>query len=173
MNRRDSLKKIALASGLLVSLPSWANDWSLESLSTSGSVFNIAEQDLLASVTDTIIPQGNAIGALSVGVDKFLLRLLTDCYDAEVQTNVKSQLLQLDAKIQTQFGKSFTEATQGQRQELLLTFSASEIKSEKDFFNLMKSETIRGFNTSREVLMNYLQFKPVPGHFYGCVDVKN
>ena len=35
----------------------------------------------------------------------------------------------------------------------------------------MKSETIRGFNTSREVMLQYLNYKIVPGHYYGCVDV--
>jgi len=36
----------------------------------------------------------------------------------------------------------------------------------------MKSETIRGFNTSKEVMVGYHKFKLAPGHFYGCVDVK-
>ena len=58
-----------------------------------------------------------------------------------------------------------------QRQELLLKFSVSEKKSEKDFFDLVKSETIRGFSTSKEVMLGYLDYKVVPGHYYGCVDV--
>jgi hypothetical protein len=56
---------------------------------------------------------------------------------------------------------------------MLLTLSSSADKNEKDFFDLMKSETIRGFNTSKEVLVNYQKFKLVPGHYNGCVDVKS
>jgi hypothetical protein len=52
-----------------------------------------------------------------------------------------------------------------------LKFSVSENKNEKDFFDLMKAETIRGFNTSREVMLKYLNYKIQPGHYYGCVDV--
>jgi hypothetical protein len=46
-------------------------------------------------------------------------------------------------------------------------------KEEKDFFDLMKSETIRGFNTSQKVMQDYLGYKVAPGHYYGSVDVKS
>ena len=45
-------------------------------------------------------------------------------------------------------------------------------KDEKDFFDLMKTETIRGFNTSQKVMENYLGYKIAPGHYYGCINVK-
>ncbi|HET6543922.1 MAG TPA: gluconate 2-dehydrogenase subunit 3 family protein, partial [Chryseolinea sp.] len=66
---------------------------------------------------------------------------------------------------------SFASCDQTQRQALLTKFSRSEDKNEKDFFTLMKSETIRGFNTSREVMLQYLNYKILPGHYHGCVDV--
>jgi hypothetical protein len=173
LNRRDSIKRLALASGALIALPAWAKEWSAEDLVITGNIFNATEHAVLTAATDTIIPGGNAIGAVTVGVDKFLQRLFSDCYEKEVQDNIKVQLTQLDKNSQLAFGKTFAEASQAQREELLLKLSASDTKEEKDFFNLLKSETIRGFNTSREVLMGYLNFKPVPGHYHGCVDVKN
>jgi hypothetical protein len=36
----------------------------------------------------------------------------------------------------------------------------------------MKSETIRGFNTSQEVMQDYLHYQVAPGHYYGCIDIK-
>lgn len=161
-----------MASGALIALPSWAAEWTKEGLDSIHSNFTLTEQDLLSSVADTIIPAGDSIGALSVGVDKFLQKLLSDCYEKEVQDNVKVQLTALDESAEKFWSKSFVACDQPQRQELLLKLSASENKSESDFFKLMKSETIRGFNTSREVMMTYLNYKPVPGHYYGCVDVK-
>ena len=161
-----------MASGALIALPSWANEWTKGDLNVARSGFTSTEQEILASVADTIIPPGNSIGALSVGVDKFLTKLISDCYDKEVQDNVKNQLSGLESSAQKTHSKSFTGCDQSQRQELLLKLSSSENKSESDFFKLMKSETIRGFNTSREVMMTYLNYKPVPGHYYGCVDVK-
>lgn len=172
MNRRESLKTLALATGSLIALPGWAQDWTSASIAGSYSIFSSSQQDILVSVVDTIIPAGNSIGALSVGVDKFLQKLLTDCYDAETQKNVKDQLEKLEQRATAANGKSFSSSDQKQREELLQKFAGSEDKAEKDFFSLIKSETIRGFTTSREVMMNHLNYKPVPGHYYGCVDVK-
>ena len=171
MNRRTSLKKLMAASGGLIALPAWARGWSRSEFITDSSTFTVVEQDLLTSVADTIIPAANSIGAISVGVDKFLQKLISDCYEVDVQENVKTQLSGLDATAQSAFGKSFSGCDQLQRQELLLKVSVSENKNEKDFFDLIKSETIRGFNTSKEVMLDYLKYKVVPGHYYGCVDV--
>jgi len=169
MNRRNTIKMLAGSIGL-IALPSWAVGWSKKELIV-GEVFQSTELELLSSVTDTIIPMGNSIGALSVGVDKFLQKLISDCYTTDIQDNVKLQLLELDKSAQADHGKSFPTLDQKQREDLLLKLSASEDKAQKDFFNLMKSETIRGFNTSREVMVNYLKYKMVPGHYHGCVDV--
>jgi hypothetical protein len=171
MNRRDTLKKLILTSGGLVILPSWANGWSIGDFTTHHTSYSPFEQDILASVADTIIPAGNSIGALSVGVDKYLQKLIDKCYEKEVQDNVKTQLTGLDVSAQSAYGKSFVSCDQTQRQELLIKLSTSEKKEEKDFFGFMKSETIRGFNTSKEVMTDHLNYKIFPGHYYGCVDV--
>ncbi|MBL7857385.1 MAG: gluconate 2-dehydrogenase subunit 3 family protein [Cyclobacteriaceae bacterium] len=161
-----------MASGALVALPSWAKEWTADSLSFPSSVFAPAEQQLLASVVDALIPAGDSIGALSLGVDQFLIKLFDQCYEKEIQENINHQLDQLNQTAKSVFEKDFSDCDQQQRQELLLRLASSESKNEKDFFNLIKSETIRGFTTSREVMVNYLHYKQVPGHYYGCVDVK-
>lgn len=158
------------ASAGLVALPSWANAWTLNGI-TGKSSFIFSEQEILSGVVDTIIPAGNSIGAITVGVDKFLQKLFDNCYEKDVQDNVKTQLQALEAMAKNIHNKSFNQCDQLERQEMLLKLSVSEIKTEKDFFELIKSETIRGFNTSKEVMLDYLKYKGVPGHYYGCVDV--
>ena len=171
MNRRTSLKNLLVATGGLIALPAWAENWSVPGLAHLPSSISPTNLERLAAVTDTIIPAGNSIGALSVGVDKFLDKLIANCYDKEVQDNVAKQLEVLDTRAKNTHGISFKECTQTQREALLTALSVSEIQEEKDFFDLMKSQTIRGFNTSREVMLQYLNYKILPGHFYGCVDV--
>ena len=171
MNRRESLKSVALLSSGLIALPAWANGWRVDSINVSSSFISIEDQAILASVADTIIPAGNSIGALAVGVDKFLLKLFADCYDQAVQSNINAQLKTLDSWAQSTHGKSFTALEQIKRLELLMKMSTSEEKAQKDFFALVKSETIRGFNTSKEVMVNFLKYKMLPGHYNGCVDV--
>lgn len=171
MKRRDTIKKLILASGTLVALPAWANGWTSGELSLHAGVFSVESQETLAAVADTIIPAGGTIGALSVGVDKFLQKLIDNCYETDVRENVKMQLMALETSAQALYGKAFKDCDQPQREAMLVALSKSENKEEEEFFKLMKSETIRGFNTSREVMVNYLHYKQVPGHYYGCVDV--
>ena len=172
MDRRKAIKNIAIVSGGLITLPQWMVSCGVSDSTFHQTSFSIAEQKILASITDAIIPAGNSIGALSVGVDKFLQKLIDDCYEKNAQDNVKAQLRSLEEAAKTINKRSFADCTQAQRQELLLKLSTSGKKEEKDFFDLVKSETIRGFNTSQKVMQEYLGYKVAPGHYYGSVDVK-
>ena len=160
-----------VASGSLIALPAWANGWRAADITAYRSSFSFDAQQTLASVADTIIPAGNSVGALTVEVDKFLAKLFDHCYDQDVQESIKVQLAALETTSQTLHGKAFSACDQLQREQMLVGLSTSDIKEEQDFFKLIKSETIRGFNTSREVMVNHLKYKQVPGHYYGCVDV--
>jgi len=172
VNRRKSIKQIVIAAGGLITLPPWMVSCGISDTNAHHSSFSRSEQELLASVADTIIPPGNSVGALSVGVDKYLQKLIDDCFEKDVQDNVKEQLEKLDVYAQSSNKKKFTGCTQQQRQELLIKVSASSVKAEKDFFDLIKTETIRGFNTSQKVMQDYLGYKVAPGHYYGCVAAK-
>jgi hypothetical protein len=171
MNRRTALKNISLVTGSVISLPAWMVSCGISDKNTHQSGFNSTEQKILSAVTDTIIPAGTSIGALSVGVDKFLQKLIDDCYEKPIQDNVKQQLHALDIAADNDHSKSFSDCTQQQREKLLLKLEDSANKEEKEFFALMKTETIRGFNTSQKVMEEYLNYKVAPGHYYGCVPV--
>ncbi len=172
VNRRSAVKNIIIASGTLITLPFWMTACSNDDATTHLSTFSIDDQKLLSSITDTIIPPGNSIGALSMEVDKFLQKLIDNCQEKDVQQNVKTQLKALEGSAIALHKKSFTTCAQAQREELLLKFSVSEKKEEKDFFTLLKTETIRGFNTSKKVMVDFQKYEVAPGHYYGCVNVK-
>jgi hypothetical protein len=170
MKRRALLQNIILASGALVALPSWAEGWEIKTLHTRGW-FSASESSLIAAVVSTIIPDGKDPGALKVGVDKFLIKLFEDCYTEDNRKSIQAGLLQLDDHAQRNYSTSFISCTQQQKEDILLKMGDSPVKSEKDFFNTLKSETIRGYSTSKEVMVNYFKYKVVPGHWYGCVNV--
>src|SRR5689334_2348120 len=165
MNRRKVLKQLAIATGGLITLPQWITSCGISDSTVHATSFTSTQQQILASVCDMIIPAGNAIGALSVGVDKYLQKLIDDCYEKDVQDNVKLQLDGLEKSAKTKFKKSFSECSQAQRQELFLALSSSAVKTEKDFCTLIKSETIKGFSTSQKIMQGYLNYKVAPGHF--------
>ncbi len=126
----------------------------------------------LAAVADTILPAAEgAVGALEVGVPDFLARLFADCYEPEVQSNIKRQLNRLDTRAETAFSKGFSRCGQAEREGLLLAMAGSGDPGQEAFFDLVKGETIRGFLTSRKVLRDYDDYVVAPGHYYGCVDI--
>src|SRR6188474_3015485 len=132
MDRRKVIKNLAVVSGGVITLPQWMVSCGVSDTTIHQTSFSVAEQKILASITDTIIPAGNSIGALSVGVDKFLQKLIDDCYEKDVQDNFKTQLKGLNGSAQTTHKRSFVECIQSQREELLLKLSNSEKKEEKD-----------------------------------------
>lgn len=173
MDRRKAIKNLAIVSGGLITLPQWMVSCGASDTTVHQSSFSPTAQKTLAGVVDTIIPAGSSIGALAVGVDKFLQKVIDDCYERDVQINVGLQLSVLQGTAWAQTGKSFADFSQAEREKILLRLSASDDKQEKDFFDLIKSETIRGFNTSQKVMTEYLDYKIAPGYYYGCVDVKS
>src|SRR6187551_1338670 len=107
MDRRKVIKNLAIVSGGLITLPQWMVSCGVSDTTIHQTSFSVAEQKILASITDTIIPAGNSIGALSVGVDKFLQKLIDDCYEKDVQENVKTQLKKMEEAANTINKRSF------------------------------------------------------------------
>jgi len=173
MDRRKAIQSTAITVIGLISLPQWMVSCGISDSPTHQSSFTSKEQSLLASVADTIIPAGNSIGGLSVGVDKYLQKLIDDCCEKPVQDNIKKQLNALDLSSDKEFGKSFSKCNQQEREKMLLNLSSSQAKEEKEFFDYIKAETIRGFTTSQKVMQDHLGYKVVPGHYYGCVNVNS
>lgn len=154
MNRRSAIKDLLVASGGWITLPLWMTACRIADKDAHFSSFSPAEQASLATFVDILIPAGPAIGALSLGVDKFLQKVLDDCYEKPVVDNVKKQLAALGGKYSP---------------EILQQALHSPDAAIRDCFVLLKNETIRGFSTSQQVMEGYLHYKVAPGDYYGCV----
>ena len=173
MDRRKAIRNIAIASGGIITLPQWMISCGMSDTYTHKTSFSRLDIIRIAGVADAIIPTRDLVGAIPLGVDAYLIKMLDDCYERNVQDNVKTQIKKLEEDAKAAHNKIFAVCTQEQREKLLLKYASSENKDEKDFFDLMKSETIRGFNTSQKVMQEYLGYKIAPGHYYGSVDVNS
>lgn len=157
--------------GGLLARPRWSMAWSADEFSSS-STFNAFESKMLASLVDTILPDtGEGLGGLSLGIDLFLQRLFDRCYPEENRQLIKSSLTYLDERAHLDFQASFIACHSDQREQLFLDLNQSESSTDTDFFKLMKTETIRGFCTSRKVMTKYYNYRIAPGFYDGCVDV--
>ncbi|MEN2282444.1 gluconate 2-dehydrogenase subunit 3 family protein [Algoriphagus sp. SE2] len=174
MNRRKSLKILGgTAVGIAgLVLADWK--WQLLDGINHKGFFTLKEEKLISAIADTIIPEGlppkipspeaKPIGALSTGTDIYMMKLFEHCFEKEDQDKIKLQLASLDKK-------GFLKASKEERKAMLIVLSDSENEAEKEFFDLMKSETITGFTTVKEVMVDYRNYKVAPGFYTGCADV--
>jgi hypothetical protein len=122
-------------------------------------------------VVDTIIPSNEGVGALSTETDKFLARLISDCFEVEFQQEFKQQLRELNKKSDDQYDMYYSQLAQLQREQLLLAMENSNDEDDQSFFKFIKAQTIRGFQTSEVVMVKYNNYSMVPGFYDGNVDV--
>ena len=172
MNRREVLRNVAIASGGFIALPAWAETWNQEKVSNLDAFLSGEQEALLTAIVDTIIPATDTPGAKDLGVPAFLQKMLMDCYEKDVRENIKKGLEKTDAFAKDRYLRAFSNCNSLQRKDVLNMMSLSADQTYKDYFALVKSLTILGFTTSEFVQTKYLNYNPVPGHYYGCVPVK-
>ncbi len=160
MERRKALQLLSLSGLALTPLPSWAVNWSSRTLATKKSIFDSKQETLITELVNMILPAHEGVGGISTGTDKFLIALISNCYEADIQEQFKSKLNSLSA------GDTSNKALLEKFQNM----GKSEDPTDKRFFNLFKSETIRGFTTCELVMTKYLKYEVAPGHYHGCVD---
>jgi hypothetical protein len=171
MERRSALKNMAMAVGAMTALPAWASGWSRTALGDA-KLLPADQARILTSVVETIIPKTDTPGAAELGVDKFVQKMVTDCYDKKTQAGLSSGLSNLDEQSIQNFGKSFSEGSKEQKTKLLLGLEKSNDASEKAFYGLVKNLTIQGYMNSEYVMTNITHYEMVPARYHGCVPVK-
>src|SRR5690606_6786808 len=94
----------------------------------------------------------------------FLIRFFEKCYQKEDQDQIKAQLKSLHSS-------GFLDFSREEKEAALLALNSSEDAEQKKFYNLMRSDTIMGFSTVKEVMVEYRGYQVAPGFYRGCVDV--
>lgn len=174
MDRRKSLKIIG---GSVAGIAGLAFvDWKFQIIDriTHTGFFSFDEETLISAIADTFIPAGlppkvpstdsKPIGALSTGTDQFLIKYFEFCVEKEDQDLIKSQLKSLKKS-------GFEDFSQVEREKALMDLKNSEVEEEKKFYVLMRSNTVMGFTTVKEVMADYRGYQVAPGFYHGCVDV--
>lgn len=187
MKRRVLLKNTILIAGGLIALPSWASNWSRQTITSTASFLSINAEALLAEIVNTIIPATDTPGAKELGVDSLIKKILEDCYPKDVQEMFAKGLEAVGERSNKAFSKPFLDANAVERIEVLKQFEKSEqqtaqteapenIRSQQGgnrqtptFFRLLKDLTILGYTNSEYVMTNLTGYVAVPGHYHGCV----
>jgi len=173
MQRRVALKNIALAIGGLMALPAWANGWSEASIQHVSPYLTANQDALLAEIVETILPATETPGAKDLKIQSFVQKMILDCYETEVQENVKEGLKAANNLAKQNYGKAFITGTNLQREAVLTQMETSTNTNWSSFYKLVKELTLQGYLTSEYYLTTHTNYKMIPGHYYGCVPVSS
>lgn len=168
MNRREAVQRVALMMGGVLAAPLMAGVMG-QITNTGESIIVSAEQEaFLAEVADIIIPTTDTPGAKAARAEKFIVRVMRDCYKKEDQEKFYAGLAKLNDDSQAKFGKGFVNLDLTQKNEMVKLSTVND----KPFFQRMKELTVTGYFTSEIGATKALAYLPIPGKFEGCTPLK-
>lgn len=171
MNRRTSLQLIGAASAGIAGLALMDWKWQILDRLTHAGFFTYDQEQLIASLAETLIPEGitagssaAAIGALSTGTDQFLIKFFEKCLEKEEQDLLILEFNSLQKR-------GFASLTKQEREAVLGEYAKTDDEPQKKFYELIRANTIFGFTTARAVMVDHLGYQVAPGFYNGCVEV--
>ncbi len=173
MNRREALERVAILMGSTLSAPMIAGVMGQVTNKGKSVAVTAEQENLLAEIADIIIPTTDSPGEASPGakaasVEKFIVRVMRDCYKKEDQEVFYKGLAKFEADSKTKFGKGFVGLDIAQKNEMVKL----SITENKDFFQKMKELTTTGYFTSEIGATKALEYLPIPGKYEGCIPLK-
>jgi hypothetical protein len=106
-------------------------------------VLDDREREILASISERIIPATDTPGAIEAGVPQFAELILSDWHTAEERQPVLEGMAKLEADCRAAFGKGFAACSAAQQTDALAATEGSTM------FTMLKSLVINGYFTSR------------------------
>ena len=187
MDRREALKTTSFvvgysltASAIAATLQSCRPETStaVESVGTEWNpVFLDKEQvELVAELSETLIPETSTPGAKSVNVHQYIDDELQNLSRPHEQYGFIQGLQDVQGRAQAAYGKTYQACSMEERTQLLKKLEAeAEAAREsgdvrgQSFFHMLKNMTFRGYFTSEKVGKEILAYDPIPGVYQGCI----
>ena len=164
MQRRDALKRIAMASLAAATAPTWVTTLShiahahassappQTGLTWEPKVFTPHQNETIVTLTELIIPQTDTAGAKAAQVNVFIDTVLDDA-DAAERDEFLRGLSWMDERSHELFGTHFIDSEANEQTALLTIVSSEDNQSLPErtgveFFQALKQLTVTGYYTS-------------------------
>lgn len=173
MNRRNLIKTLGLSAVGLATVPLWMEGWTAEGLPVTDSGVNDEQKRVLTQLVGVIIPATDTPGAKELKVDKFILTMVANCYEKEVQDKFLAGFDELDKASQEQYGSNFVEISDDQQEavsEYMLSIETPEGQG-PNFLSFVKGLCISGYMSSEYVMQNITKYEFIPSRFNGSFPV--
>ena len=173
MTRREAIQRAAAISGFTLTAPAMALLEGCQPSADPGwepQVLTRKQLDLVGKVANRILPPTETLGALDVGVDRFIDIMLSAMFPEEHRQAFVQQIDDFSLQEAT-----FVDDTEEIQQEKLMLLEQTYAKAReadpntpKPFFRTIKELTLLGYFTSEPVMKNQLNYYAVPGRYDGC-----
>lgn len=175
MNRRDALRVIGLALGTPVA-PAVARAVLAGLTAPAGQALRTLtpeQGELLATLTELIIPATDTPGARAARVHLFIDSLLTDIFTGDERDHFLAGLADVDGRARAAAGAPFLASTPAQQVAVLQGMEQEAFKAAGDapppFFPWLKELTLVGYYTSEVGATQELKYAHVTGYYDGNV----
>ena len=188
MNRRDALKKSALALGAAAGAPTLLSLLQAcaktERLTWIPQFLNEDQARFISAFVDFLLPKTDTQGGLDVKADVFIDLMYAKTYDEAGQKQVVADIEAFNSDCKDKYGKVFAELSP---EDKAACFKAQEADSPKfapkvwgtgvgpqepvGFYRSLKSTVLWAYFSSEEIGKNFLSYDPIPGEFKGCIPV--
>jgi hypothetical protein len=176
MNRRDALKATGATLGsLLLATNGVLAACGRAPRRIANRVLDLEEQDLVEAMADTLFPATPASpGAKAANAGPEINLLVTDCYDAPAQRQLKDGLVAAQRRALERGGKPFAEQPSHVREDILRTFDSESHgrKPSEHWFPLFRELVLRSYFSSEIGMTKALRFQMEPGRWAGCVPLQ-
>ncbi|MEO5562469.1 MAG: gluconate 2-dehydrogenase subunit 3 family protein [Chitinophagaceae bacterium] len=173
MNRRLAIQKIVILSAGSALLPACMQSDATTKLALKKLQVSLAQQDLLAALTQMIIPSSTTPGAKEMRSHEFVLKMMDDCASPEDQQKFMSGLNQFEELAHKKYGEKFSAVDKPGQKELLQYLEDKKNSSENaaKFYRNVKGLTLQNYTTSEYYMTNVMKYNIIPKTYKGCVAV--
>jgi len=175
VSRRDAIKQLALACGLMLSASS------LSALAASitpptdltrskKTLLNADQLALVRELGEIIIPTTDTPGAATAGVHDFINHFIVYCASGDEQQALLAGLKRIDDSAQARFNKPFLGASKAQQTELLTKMEQASdgfTATDRQLFKQFKALVTFGYYTSEIGASQELAYLAIPGGYKG------
>lgn len=138
-------------------------------------------KELIAELSETIIPKTDTPGAKDAGVENYIINVLVNCTGQVEQNKFLNGLIDLQDYTQKKFNKSYFKCNLNERTFILTHFEDKGVYSYQilnkinnkflggSFFSLLKNLTIEGYCFSKIGATEGLAYDYIPGSYEACI----
>jgi hypothetical protein len=180
MDRREALRRTALAIGGVLSAPTILGilngctakpgiDWKPKFFSEDQGI-------LVSQVAGIIIPKTDTPGAREAGVPGFIDSMIKDVYNQSERDQFMKGMQDFISTAGKENSDPFIEWDEKDQTAFVKKVHDEALKTEakeKPFILAMKELTVAGFFTSEPGATKVLQYEAVPGSYKGCIPLKD